>query len=448
MSEPVAPPSEGAVSRIAQRFGFGAVVRQVAANASWLGGESALRILVGLPMTVWLTRYLGPTEFGSLSLAFAICSILIPLAALGLDRITVRELVARPADRGTILGTVFALRLVAGLVMYGAALAGIIALRPHDTHVQALVAIAAALVAFKAFDVIDLSFQADVASRDPAVARSGVFGVTTMGRITLLLLRAPTVVFAWAWLGEGALTASALVAAYARRGASLLSWRVSRSAAAAFLRDGWPIALASACVLVYTRVDQIMIGQMRGSAELGIYAVAVRLVEATYFIPTVVVASAFPAVLRARADGEAAFEARLERLYRSLAFAGYAVVLPMSLLAWWYVPLLFGSAYRAAAPVTAALACSILFTNLGVARGAYLTAMNWMKAYLFTVALGCAVNVVLNLIWIPRWGAMGAALASCVAYWVAAHGSCFLYRPLWRTGGMLTRALVRPGISR
>ena len=437
-----------AAERLAERFGIGDVVRRIAANASWLGGESMLRLLIGLPMTIWLTRYLGPREFGSLSFALAICSILIPLAALGLDRITVRELVERPSERGTILGTVFTLRSVAGLALYAAALAAVMALRPGDAPTLRLVAVAAALVAFKAFDVIDLSFQADVASRTPAVARSGVFGVATAARAALLLLAAPTIAFAWAWLGEGAIAAAALVFVYTRLGGSLGTWRLRRATAAAFLRDGWPIALASAMVLVYTRIDQIMLEQMRGSAELGVYAVAVRLVEATYFIPTVVVASAFPSVLQARAESESAFEARLERLYRSLAFAGYAVILPMALLAWWYVPLLFGPAYRGAAPVTAVLACSILFTNLGVARGAYLTAMNWMKAYLFTVALGCAVNVVLNLIWIPRWGAMGAALASLVAYWVAAHGSCYLYRPLWRTGAMLTRALVRPGIAR
>ncbi len=52
----------------------------------------------------------------------------------------------------------------------------------------------------------------------------------------------------------------------------------------------------------------------------------------------------------------------------------------------------------------------------------------------------------LNLVLIPRLGGVGAALASLIAYWLAAHGSCYLYRPLFRTGNMLTRALVMPRI--
>ncbi|HUL01212.1 MAG TPA: polysaccharide biosynthesis C-terminal domain-containing protein [Nitrospirota bacterium] len=54
------------------------------------------------------------------------------------------------------------------------------------------------------------------------------------------------------------------------------------------------------------------------------------------------------------------------------------------------------------------------------------------------------LNVVLNLALIPLYGGMGASIASCAAYWLAAHGSCFLYRPLRKTGLMLTKALIYP----
>jgi len=52
--------------------------------------------------------------------------------------------------------------------------------------------------------------------------------------------------------------------------------------------------------------------------------------------------------------------------------------------------------------------------------------------------------VLLNLYLIPRYGGLGAAIASCIAYWFVAHGSCFLYKPLYRTGWMLTRAIFYP----
>jgi O-antigen/teichoic acid export membrane protein len=94
----------------------------------------------------------------------------------------------------------------------------------------------------------------------------------------------------------------------------------------------------------------------------------------------------------------------------------------------------------------AVLIWSNIFTGLEMARSAFLTTMNWTRLYLLTVFLGCALNVALNLYLIPRYGGMGAVVASLIAYWFAAHGSCFLFKPLRRTGAMLTRALLYPKV--
>jgi O-antigen/teichoic acid export membrane protein len=63
-----------------------------------------------------------------------------------------------------------------------------------------------------------------------------------------------------------------------------------------------------------------------------------------------------------------------------------------------------------------------------------------------TVCLGCIINVALNYLLIPLYGGMGAVVASCVAYWFAAHGACFIYKPLYKTGYMLTRAILYPKV--
>jgi len=343
---------------------------------------------------------------------------------------------------------VLVLRGAAAFVLYAITLGIVAALRPGDRWMQAMVAIAAGVVFFRTFDIIDLLFQADTANRRPVVYRSFSFVLATIGRAVLILLGAPVIAFAWAMLGESVLNAAAQGIALKTSGRALKTWRTSRRIASMFLRDGWPVAVASAFILIYTRIDQVMLGQMTNSRELGVYAVAVRLVEATYFVPTVVVAAAFPSIMEARQLGEAAFEARLMRLYRAMTLFGYGIAALISISVWWAIPLLFGNEYRAAAPAATVLAWSIPFTCLGVARGAYFTAVGWMKPYLFTVSLGCLTNIALNLLWIPKWGAIGASLASVLSYWIAAHGSCFLYRPLWRTGGMLTQAILKPGLAR
>jgi O-antigen/teichoic acid export membrane protein len=150
--------------------------------------------------------------------------------------------------------------------------------------------------------------------------------------------------------------------------------------------------------------------------------------------------------VEAKAVSEELFYDRLQKFYNMMAFIGYAVALPVTFLAGWVVELLFGHAYGKAGAMLAVLIWAGLFVNLGVARSSFLMSMNWTKVHFMTVFMGCLVNVALNYILIPRYGGMGAVIASCIAYWVAAHGSCYLYKPLFRTGNMLTRALFFPKI--
>jgi O-antigen/teichoic acid export membrane protein len=87
-----------------------------------------------------------------------------------------------------------------------------------------------------------------------------------------------------------------------------------------------------------------------------------------------------------------------------------------------------------------------LFTSLGAARNVFIVAKNRTRVDLISIALGCTANILLNLALIPRYGAMGAVIATFISYWFAVHGTCFLFKPLRRTGWMLTRAMLYPKI--
>ncbi len=129
-----------------------------------------------------------------------------------------------------------------------------------------------------------------------------------------------------------------------------------------------------------------------------------------------------------------------------MAFAGYAVAIPFTFLSGWVVELLFGAAYAKAGPLLSVMIWAGLFMNLVTAKNIYLISRNWNRLHLVSMSLGCVINVLLNYVLIPVYGAMGAVIASCIAYWFAAHGTCFLFKPLHKTGYMITKALVFPRV--
>jgi Na+-driven multidrug efflux pump len=87
-----------------------------------------------------------------------------------------------------------------------------------------------------------------------------------------------------------------------------------------------------------------------------------------------------------------------------------------------------------------------LFSSFEIARSAYLTSMNWTRIQLVTLMLGGTLNIGLNYLLIPLYGGVGAAVASLISYWFACHGTCFLFKPLFRTGIMLSKAIIYPKV--
>lgn len=423
-----------------------AYLQNVVSNTGWQFADNAVRMVVGLVVGVWLARYLGPEQFGLLSYAMALVAMFGAVANLGLDDIMVRDLVRDAATRDEILGTAFLLRLVAGTVSFVAAVATIYLLHPDDVLSQWLVGIIAAGAIFQTFSVIEYWFHSQVQAKYAMLAKSIAFLVCSMVKIGLIMAAAPLVAFAWVALLEAGLFAVGLVVAYRAKGHHLRAWRSRLQRAGVLLRDSWPLMLSGMVILIYLRIDQVMLGEMAGQEEVGIYSVAVRLAEVWYFIPMAVFWSVYPSIVEVRAVSDELFYGRLQQLYNLMALLAYVVAVPVTLAAQWLVPTLFGDAYARAGLMLAVLVWANVFYNLDIARSAFLTVMNWPRFFLVTSTLGCVLNVVLNLWLIPLYGGMGAVIASLAAYWFAAHGSCFLFRPLVKTGVMLTRALLCPKI--
>ncbi len=419
-------------------------LRRAAGSAGWMLAERMLRLTGGLLVGLWLARYLGPASYGRYNFAIALSIIVTSLTTLGLEGILVRELVRRPADEGHLLGSAALLRLAGGL---GANLVIVVlaaSLRPDDPAVVALTAIIGVAGVLQASSVVDLWFRAQLAARDAALARALAYLAAVLLRVSLILAGAPLIAFAWAFVAEAALGAAAILVAYARYGRNPLRWRPSLAGARALLSDSWPLIISGLLVNVYLRVDQVMLAWFRGDVELGIYSGAVRIAEVFPIVPNTIVAALLPTIIAARAAGPQRYAQQLRQLYGLVAALGYAFALPVTLLAAPLTTLLLGPAYTDAAPSLVVLTWASLFGSLGVARSSFLTAENYTRLHLATVALGCVVNVGLNWVLIPPLGGTGAAIASLVAYWLAGHGSCFLFPALRPTGVAMTRALFWP----
>jgi PST family polysaccharide transporter len=398
-------------SRLAGR----AHLQQILTNTGWLFGDRILRMGTGLIVGVWVARYLGPGDFGLFNYAQAIVAIFTAVATLGLDRIVVRDLVHHPGQRQSILGTTLALRLAGALAALVVQELTVFVLRPEDRLLPVLVAILGSGMVFQAFDSVDLWYQSQVQSKYSVIAKNVAFLMVAGLKVSLVLTRAPLLSFAWAALAEAALGALLLLIIYRRHAGGLGSWRFEIGWAKALIRDGWPMVLSGFAVMIYMRIDQIMLGQMRGNHDVGVYSAALRFSEIWYFIPMAIVSSVAPSITAAKQLDEAVYYGRIQKLLRVMVLVSLSIIIPVSFLASYVVVGLYGDSYAAAGPILAIHIWGAVFVFMGVAQGPWFVTEGLMKAYLNRALAGGIVNVLLNLYLIPRFGGLGAAVATLVA---------------------------------
>jgi len=419
-------------------------LQQVISNSGWLMFEKILRMAVGLFVNVWIARYLGPENFGLLNYALAFAFLFVPLVTLGLDEIVVRNIVRDPACRYETLGTAFVIKAVGGTTAFIAATTAAMLLRPADTLSHWLVGIIAAGTMFHSLNIIDIWFNSQVQTKYAVQARNIAFAICTAIKVALILTKAPLTAFAVIITVEAALAAAGLVVAYFLKEGDFQKWHATLKTAKKLLKDSLPLLLSFVSISIYHRIDQVMLKEMSGSAEVGIYAAAVRLSEVWIFIPNAIYWSVYPSIMKAKQVSNELFYERMQKFYNLVALLSYAIIIPMTLCSQLLVDTLFGEAYSRAGLMVAWLIWAHLFSSLEIARSAFLVAMNWYKIYFISVFAGCILNIVLCYCLIPRFGGMGAVVASISAYWLAGYGSCFFFRSTFKTGLMISKAIAYP----
>jgi O-antigen/teichoic acid export membrane protein len=398
-------------------------------NSSWLFGGQLLRMVLGLFVSVAVARYLGPGDFGLYSYVSSIVALVGVVCTLGLQNVAKRDMVEFPEDRDEILGTCFSLSALAGLIGY-AAMMLCVACMNVDSLALGMFALLGGSLLLSPFKFIEVWFQSQVKGNLSVVSTSTALLLFAVAKVAAIILGASLIWFAFIFLCESICVIVIQSILYRRNYASLAAWIGSWGRAKSLLSQAWPLIVSGIAVTVYMRIDQVMLGSMVGELAVGEYAAATRISTVWYFIPTLLAASLFPAIVNAKKQGEVFYMKRLQRYFDLNAALAYTIVLPFSFLAPWLIELLFGGQYAGSASILSIHIWTSLFVFTGVARGQYLITEGFFKFSLVATVTGAIVNIALNYYLIPLYSGVGAAVATLVSQFISALGTSFFYRKL------------------
>jgi O-antigen/teichoic acid export membrane protein len=415
-------PQTNLVTALFEKKGF----KKYFFNTGWLMMNNVVRLVMGLLVGLLVARYLEPERYGLYNFAISFVALFGAFGNLGLDWIVTRNAVEHPEQRNQLLGTAFVLRVIGGFVVAALAL-GAIQFTGSDRLTVILVAIIAIGPVFQSFTIIEQYFQAQVKGRLAAISNMASLTVLSIIKIVLVWCQASLIWFVWAIVLYRLTTGALLCFMYVKQHGSLLEWRFRCTKAKSMLKDSWPLMVSGMMIMVIMRVDQVMLKVMLGNEAVGIYVPAVKLSEIWYFLPAVISKSIFPAILNAKGD-DSLYYARLQGLFSMLIWMAVALAIPISILSEPIVSLLYGANYKGSGAILAIYVWAGIPVFFGAAWGKWILSENHQKIVLLTNGFSMVINVILNVILIPRIGAAGAAWATVIAASASQVAGLLTYR--------------------
>jgi len=374
-----------------------------------------LSLAVSFFVGAYVARYLGPANFGVMNYAISFATILSFLAGFGFENILKRELIEHPENKDDLIGTSFWLKFIISLASLAAINIASFFIN-HDFLSRILIFVFSFSLIFSSFNVISIYFQTEVqAKKNVKIQIIGVL-ISTISKLFFIYLGLGVIWITAIYIIDSLVLAIGLVLSYHYSLKKFFNWNFNVSLAKSLFFDSLPLALTYIFIIIYLKADQIILKNIADTHTVGLYAAAVKISEILYFIPSLICASLFPAIMHAKKTDQLAYRSRLNNLYYLMAVLSILIILPLFVGSQFIITTIFGVDYLPAINIFKIYLWSSLPMFLITAISQFLIAENRTKDYLIISFIGALTNITLNIILIPKYGAAGAAWTSVISY--------------------------------
>lgn len=413
---------EGKLEQWSADDGFLITDKRVVFGSLWLGTEQIVRLLLGMAVTVALARSFGVELFGLWSAALGYLAILNALSSGGVREVLVNRL-ALAGDENVLLSASATLLAIFGCSSFGLVIALYWSVGGSNAGQLALLTLLLSMsILFKPFEVFEYWFESQAIQKPLVISRMLSLAIYVVGVAILIFFDANITSIACLFVFERACKAFFLSAAFVHAYPDQLSFKFKPSILAHLIGQTWPLAISALAVVGYLKVDVLMLQSLSGSEVAGFYAAATRLSEAVYVFPAILMQVLAPQLAQLHKINPRRFQLRLQLAYDVVIVGGLLVAVLFTTFNTLLIDQIFGAGFSASANILAIHAWSAVFMFMGFVNSRWHVIAGMQTFTLTRTVFGLLLNVCLNLILIPSFGASGAACATVVSYAFTAMG--------------------------
>lgn len=391
-------------------------------NTFWMLFEQVLRVASGLLVSIFVANIYGPELFGEYSFVLAVATLALASIKFGLDSVVIKELSSDNRESAEIFATSFWLMIFLGTLIYIATFTYFFLAGALDERVNIMILIVLLSGLISPFLVIDFLFQSKLKSKITCISKIIVMTVMTLVKLYLIVSNRDIYFLAICYVLDYVFLATLLIVNKNIREPLYLYSQFNLSVLKAVFKRAAPIAFSSLATIAMMRIDQLMIGQMLGMGEVGIYSAAVKFYEAWILIPYVISLSLLPYISKMRKESDdRVFYEKLSSIFSMLMYFSFFAFLFVYFFGDFFINLIFGTDYQASSSILKILMLSAVFSSVTNITARYMIVSELESKMLLRSVFLVITNVILNIVLIPNYGVEGAAYATLASILMSAY---------------------------
>lgn len=388
--------------------------KKILSNSFWLIVQQLYSMVTSFVLVALIARHLGPSDYGLISYCAAIITIFTTLSGLGLDNVIVSEVIRRPEKEGSYLGTALVMRLISSFVSYPLILAVIALINPGNRTLLIVAALQALGMVFQTYEVLVYWFRIKLKMKYVSIALICAVSVMSVFRIILLVKKATVGWFALSTSVQAFVAVIAIAACFAKK--TDVRLKASMADAKSLLKLSYNCIISSMSIIIYMHADKIILERMTDTAHVGVYSAAVMLATYWQFIPLALIDSSRPVVLEKRKTSLPGYIDSFKLVMAGNNLLSFVFALLMSCFGWFFLYFVYGGAYISAFVPLIILSWASFIGTAGSARSIWITGEGFYSYDKWFTVTAAILNIVLDVLFIWRFGIVGAAVATLITY--------------------------------
>lgn len=391
--------------------------QRIAKNAGVLLASQVVSYVFSFFYVMYTARYLGAEGYGVLSFAIAFTGIFGVFSDLGISPLIVREIARDESLAVKYVGNIIVIKIFLVMITFGLIALTINILDYPSQTIKVVYLIALSVIIGSISNIFNSVFQAYEGMEYVSVGRVLSSSFMLIGAFFAINFGFDIVGFASIYC-----VTSLIFLGYSF---VICAWKyVSLEIEADFsfwnstIREALPFGLTSVSGMIYTYIDSIMLSLMKGDEVVGWYSAAYRLVLCLLFIPSIINTVVFPSMSRFYYSSENSLKFMCEKYFKYMIIVAIPIGVGTLLLADRVILLIFGDGYVQSIIALRILIWSLVITFIGSAYMQLHGSINRQIIVAKVSGICVAVNIILNLLLIPKFSYIGASVATVITEFI------------------------------